>query len=274
MNVTRPALRYFGGKWRIAGWVISHLPEHRTFVEAFGGGASVLLQKPKSRIEVFNDIAGAVVNFFRVLRDRPGELLRALELTPFALDEYKLCRAQDGDELERARRFFVRSWGGYQGTSGSQLLKQLRSRGWRRPTHRDQAGEYAGAIQSLPAAVARLQQVSIDHLDWREVLDRYDKPDTCFYLDPPYLHSTRGRTAPSDGYGEHELSGEDHRELCERARSLAGAVVLSGYPSPEYDAWLEGWDRHQRGHHHRGGRTVEVLWCSPTRQRRLWTGIA
>lgn len=79
MKPTRPALRYYGGKWRIGQWVISHFPAHECYVEPYGGGASVLLQKARSPLEVYNDLDGAAVNFFRVLRERQGELARSVE---------------------------------------------------------------------------------------------------------------------------------------------------------------------------------------------------
>ena len=83
---TRPALRYHGGKWRLAPWIISHFPAHRTYVEPFGGGASVLMRKPRSYAEVYNDTNAEVVNVFRVLRDPDAakELERRIRLTPFA----------------------------------------------------------------------------------------------------------------------------------------------------------------------------------------------
>ncbi|HFC10149.1 MAG TPA: DNA adenine methylase, partial [Chloroflexi bacterium] len=82
-----PILRYHGAKWKIAPWIIQHFPPHTTYVEVFGGSAGVLLRKPPAPIEVYNDLDGEVVNFFRVLRERPEELARAVEFTPYARAE-------------------------------------------------------------------------------------------------------------------------------------------------------------------------------------------
>src|SRR3990167_11343170 len=103
---TRPVMRYHGGKWRLAPWVIEHFPEHRVYTEAFGGGASVLMRKPRSYAEVYNDLDGEIVNVFRVLRDpsQARELERLLRLTPFARSEFETSYITDGDPLEQARR--------------------------------------------------------------------------------------------------------------------------------------------------------------------------
>jgi DNA adenine methylase len=84
---TRAALRYYGGKARLAPWIVAHLPPHVCYVEPFGGAASVLLRKPPAPYEVYNDLDGEVVGFFRVLRERPDDLLHAIALTPFARAE-------------------------------------------------------------------------------------------------------------------------------------------------------------------------------------------
>jgi len=83
-------MRYHGGKWKLAPWIIGHFPPHRIYVEPFGGGGSVLMRKPRSYGEVYNDAWGNVVNVFRVLRDHADEIERLLYLTPFSRDEFEL----------------------------------------------------------------------------------------------------------------------------------------------------------------------------------------
>ena len=108
MTVTRPALRYHGGKWKLAPWLQLFFPAHRVYVEPFGGGASVLLRKPRSYGEVYNDLDAEVVNVFRMLRDRGPELHNLLTLTPFARAEFKLAYETSADPLEQARRTIAR----------------------------------------------------------------------------------------------------------------------------------------------------------------------
>lgn len=115
----RPALRYYGGKWRLSPWIISHFPSHECYVEPFGGGASVLLNKPRSPLEIYNDLNGQVVNFFAVLREQSDKLIRAIELTPWARAEYELSQEivvpNNGNRVEAARRFYISCWMGFGG---------------------------------------------------------------------------------------------------------------------------------------------------------------
>jgi DNA adenine methylase len=103
LKVPRPALRYFGGKWLLAPWIISNFPGHKTYVEPFGGGANVLLRKAPSKFEIYNDIDSNVVNFFRVLREDHRGLARLISLTPFSREEFLLAMEPIEDPIERAR---------------------------------------------------------------------------------------------------------------------------------------------------------------------------
>jgi len=113
--ITRPIMRYPGGKYSLAKWVISHFPAHETYVELFGGAASVLMRKPRSIGEVYNDLNGDVVNVFRVLRnyEQAAQLARMLALTPYANEEYRLAYEPCDDPIERARRMIFRSFAGH-----------------------------------------------------------------------------------------------------------------------------------------------------------------
>ncbi|WP_397383434.1 DNA adenine methylase [Prosthecobacter sp.] len=125
-TITRPPLRWHGGKFRLAKWVLSHFVEHSNYVEVFGGGAGVLLRRKRAKIEVYNDLDKQVVGFFQVLRDRDlrGQLIRAVDMTPFSRDEFELSYEAVADPVEAARRFIVRCFmgpggGGSDGSGGS-----------------------------------------------------------------------------------------------------------------------------------------------------------
>lgn len=134
---TRPILRYHGGTWILAPWIISHFPAHRVYVEPFGGAASVLLRKERSYGEVYNDLDGEIVNLFRIVREQPRKLMRSLAWTPFSRDEYRAAFDISAEPLEMARRTIVRSFMGF----GSNAINRAESPGDQccaRQDHEDQ----------------------------------------------------------------------------------------------------------------------------------------
>lgn len=260
--VTRPVLRYHGGKWLLAPWIMSHFPAHRVYVEPFGGAGSVLLRKPRSYAEVYNDRDGEIVSLFRVLRDpiaalRLTELLR---LTPFSRAEFRLSYEPAGDVVEQARRTVVRAFLGFGSPSASG-----RRTGFRSNSHRNgngAASDWANLPAALSAVTDRLRGVVVEERDACAVLRQHDSPETLCYADPPYPQVTR--TTALKGY-RHELTDDDHRELAAVLRSLAGMVVLSGYPCDLYDRDLyPDWHRVERHALADGARKrTEVLWLNP-----------
>jgi len=158
-TITRPVLHYLGSKWAIASWVIEHLPAHTTYVEPFGGGAAVLLRKEPSDVEVYNDLDHAVVSFWRVLRTRPHEIIAMLQSTPWAREEYKLAWEPCEDELEAARRFFIRCWMSYSGGTDHPS-------GWR-ANSRTKSGSipHWGREERLLEVAERWRSVQIEHDD-------------------------------------------------------------------------------------------------------------
>ncbi|WP_021880604.1 DNA adenine methylase [Paenibacillus sp. P22] len=109
MSVPR-ILHYPGSKWSMADWIISHMPEHSTYLEPFFGSGAVLFNKEPAVLETVNDLDGDVVNLFRVVRERPEELAHALRWTPYARSEYLAAHEAVVDEIDQARRFLVRCW--------------------------------------------------------------------------------------------------------------------------------------------------------------------
>ncbi|ADH65436.1 D12 class N6 adenine-specific DNA methyltransferase (plasmid) [Allomeiothermus silvanus DSM 9946] len=218
-------IKWVGGKSRLRKKIISLLPSHTCYVEVFGGAAWVLFGKPPSDVEVLNDIDGELINFFRVLRTRPEEFLASFEFELVSREEFQRLanlNPKQLSEIERAHRFYyliMAGWGGElnyprfqtsitDGGHGNRLIGALKYlKGRIRPVHE------------------RLKTVIIENLDWKECIERYDRPETVFYVDPPY---------PGNGVNYfHNMWGwEDHQELADRLIKAQGKWVLSSYDDP------------------------------------------
>lgn len=267
-NVTRPVLRYHGGKWRLAPWIISHFPPHRVYVEPFGGGAGVLLRKARSYAEVYNDLDDEVVNLFYVLRD-PAMRARLVELirfTPFARVEFDDAYLPTDDPVESARRMVVLSHMGF-GTAAMLSTKggKRQRTGFRANTTRSgstPAADWRGLPDVLAAVGERFAGVVVERRPAVQVMEAHDAPHTLHYVDPPYLHGTR--TDSSRWNYRHEMSDDDHRALAASLHALRGTVVLSGYASPLYDELFADWHRETKATHADGALDrTEVVWIKP-----------
>ena len=267
MSPSRPALRYHGGKWRLAPFILSHLPPHRVYIEPFGGAASILLRKPRSYAEIYNDLDDEVVNLFRVLREPAlaGRLRTLLELTPYARAEFEDAYEATEEPVERARRLIVLSYMGH----GSSGVRKHRT-GFRGNPMRERttaADDWRGFPGAVPAIVERLRGVIIEHRPAADIIAKNDQAETLFYVDPPYLFGTRSKKRKGGdlyhGY-RHEMNDEAHVALLEQLATVKGLVVLSGYPAPIYDLLLPGWTRAEtRAFADRGAERVEVIWINP-----------
>jgi DNA adenine methylase len=274
--ITRPALRWFGGKWRLAPWIIAHFPLHDVYCEPYGGAASVLLRKPPSKIEAYNDLMGRVVNFFTVLRDQPDALIRLIDLTPYAHTEYLRAREQSDDPVEDARRFYVCAG---QGRAGG-ASRATRS-GWRREVEDNRRGSVTDEfsdIGHLWAVAQRLKHVQVECEPALSVIQRYNRSGTLLYVDPPYPLSTR--SAQWDRYS-HEMTEADHHELAEVLHDHPQMVVLSSYPGLLYRELYGDWAKVQcRALTDNASPATEALWFNPaaaaaldgTRHRQLTLG--
>lgn len=259
-EVDRPVMRWHGGKWILAPWIITHFPSHRIYVEPFGGGGSVLLRKPRCYAEVWNDLDDAIVNLFQVLRSpRAYELVEHLRLTPFARSEFdETSGPWPTDPVERARHLIIRGFMGFGSNAHG------RSTGFRANSNRSgttPAHDWANYPDSLLAIIERLSGVVIENRDACKIMETHDSAETLHYVDPPYMWETRGDESPDY---THEMDNAAHAALLEFLPSLKGMVVLSGYPHPTYDNALSGWRRIEREALADGARPrTEVLWLNP-----------
>lgn len=274
----KPPLTYYGGKTALAPRIAAALPPHRHYVEPFAGSLAVLLAKTPSLMETVNDLDGAIVNFWRVLRNRPAELARVCALTPHSRAEFEDAEDVDtGDDLERARLLWVRLT---QGRSG-----RLKRAGWRHYVDPGSVStafpEYLdGYVDRMAAACERLHHVTLECRPALEIVERYGAAaDVLLYVDPPYLGSTRA----NDRSYRHELMTDDeHRGLAAALYACKASVVLSGYASDLYDRELfPDWHRQTfvtgtgQGLDGDGwSNRTEVLWSNRAPAADLFAGAA
>ena len=269
--ITRPVLRYHGGKFGNHGSVAKHiaslLPPHRVYVEPFGGAASVLMVKPRSYAEVYNDRWDGVVNVFRVLRDpdQAAELERRLRLTPFARSEFALCTAETLADIscpiERARLTMLRSFAGF----GSAASNPNYNTGFRSTAKRSgttPAHDWHNYPDCIPFFTARLSGCVIENRPAAQVIQAHDGPGTLHYVDPPYVHDTR-RLKKRKQTSEYvfEMTDDDHRALAAVLHQAEGMVVLSGYAGDLYDDLYGTWHQETFNTRADGAKArTEVLW--------------
>jgi DNA adenine methylase len=246
------------------------MPRHLHYVEPYAGGLAVLLAKdPDGVSEVVNDLHKDLSVFWQVMQNEEqfARFRRVVEAVPFSEAEWGDARARpelepDTDPVTRAVAFFVRC---RQSLAGRMDAFAPLSRTRTRRAMNEQASAWLSAIEGLPAVHARLRRVVILNRPALDVIRSQDGPQTLFYCDPPYLHSTR---TARDTYGDLEMSAADHRQLLETLRGCRGKVLLSGYPSALYDAALAGWKRYAFDvpNHAAGGakkgRETEVVFCN------------
>lgn len=258
-DLQRQALRYHGGKFRLAPKLLEIFPPHRVYTEAFGGGASVLLLKPRSYAEIYNDLDGEVVNVFRVLQNqrKAKRLEAALRLTPYARQEFLLSYKRGQTDIERARRTIIRSFMGFGSGSISRMkasragfntrLSSVMSTGFRWNSNQSgttPANDWSHYPSNIDQFCERLQGVVIEQRDAREIIQKMDSAETLHYVDPPYPGSSRkigNGTTPEHRYRHEMTRPQDHESLAEFLRSLAGMVIISSYPSELYSRLYAGW---------------------------------
>jgi DNA adenine methylase len=287
----RPLVRWHGGKWMIAPFILRYLPPHETYVEPFGGGASILLRKERAtKAEIYNDLDETLIRLFKVLQDpaKAARLLQLLEVTPYSRREFDWSYNCTGcekpanlghhercklDDVEEVRRTLVRSWMGY-GSDGTAGAYRTGFRSIVNHAGKTPAGEWVNYLATLPRTIERIRGVNIECRDAFKCAEQYDGPESLFYFDPPYLPETRstGNRRRGAGYHvyQHELSTADHEKLLDFVCKLEGMVILSGYPSPLYQQRLASWPRHQRQAYADGAMPrTEVIWINPRCAKRL-----
>jgi len=270
------AFGWYGGKYSHLDWLLPLLPECRQYCEPFAGSAAVLLNRSPALVETYNDLDGELVNFFRVLRDNPDELIRLISLTPFSREEYFTAIYDDAEnisDVERARRFYIRA---RQTRTG---LAQKASLGrWANCKNTSRAGmsgvvsRWLGGVEALESIAERLLRVQIENRPALDIINLYDDSETLFYCDPPYLPMTRGDT---NAYA-YEMDEIQYYEFAKAINNCKGLVAVSGYDHPlmneffERERWIKSFEEEKPIHSTKDIRQ-EVLWTNynPKTMRRI-----
>ena len=262
--VLRPPVKWYGGKRYLASRIIEFFPPHRVYLEPFGGGASVLLNKPPSEVETYNDLDHRITRLFRVLRDEGQRFIDAVQFIPYSQVEFAEASRypDDATDLQMAVCDFVRWRQSFGGKGKNWSYTTGRARG-------GMAGDVNAwwtAIEMLPQIIDRLRRVQIICQSAFEAIPRFDHKDAVIYCDPPYVHGARSKGS-TDVYGV-EMTDNDHRQLATLLHECQGKVVLSGYPSPLYDELYGDWRtvdfdiaNHAAGGKNKG-RETERLWLN------------
>lgn len=272
--IQRPVLRYHGGKFLLAKWIISRFPPHRIYTEAFGGAASVLMQKPRSYAEVYNDKWDTVVNVFRLLRNpfTAKDLEAALRLTPYSRTEFLECGeyliSEEQDPIEKARKTILRSFMGF----GSASTNAEHATGFRANSNRGgttPAHDWVNYPDHIASFVERLKGVVIENRDFSGVITQHDGRDTLHYLDPPYPQSVRRMDRGNASYA-HEIDDSVHAQMAELLKSVRGGVIISGYRCDLYDELFPDYLRvEKKAFADRAQPRIECLWINPAAASKL-----
>lgn len=283
-------VRWYGGKGVLAKWIVQYLPEHQLYVEPYCGAASVFWHKTPSPIEVLNDLNNHIVNLFRVLQspEQFEEFAHRITWTLYSRSEFakaiEMLQDENASDIELAWALFVTANQGFSG-QGKTVGQWSRSITTSNRGMAETTNKWRGRMALLSYWHDRLTRVQLDNRNALDVIQYWDGPNTLFYLDPPYVLSTRKDRAAYS----HEVDDAHHKDLVDLLLTIQGKVVLSGYDNDLYRCLTDaGWAKmvnhtacraagRTRSSNIRGKGTAfehvprtEVLWINKPRQPGLF----
>lgn len=229
-------LSKMGGKAFLVNRLSSILPDHERYIEPFAGGARLFFAKEPSPIEILNDKDNSLVNLYRVIQndEKRQRLIKLLNETPYSRSVFQRWKSEGipQDEIEKAGRYFFLCKASFAGDAlrGGFACPS-------RSTTRNPAQTYQNSIDALEHIAKRLKGVTIECMDYKDCISRYDSESSLFYLDCPYYGS-------EDYYG-NTFSQDDHYKLAEILHSIKGKVMVSHYQNSLYDELYRGWCRYE-----------------------------
>lgn len=255
----KPFLNYYGSKSNMTGTIIDHFPfDYDIYVEGFGGGASVLFEKPPKGMEVYNDIEENVWSVFRVIQDKElfNRFVERVTLTPYSREVHGEAKNKLKEDLsleDRAYYYFISNRMSFNGTGGFSVCDVARRNMIK------SVSDYLSKVDELPEYHNRLSRVLIEHLDIFDLMEKYNRENVFMYLDPPYVHDTR---KSNQGY-IHEFSDEQHEKFVEVCNNFKGKLLISGYDHPMYDK-LKGFQKFHFKSPNAHSVATETLWKNYT----------
>lgn len=253
----RAPLKWFGAKTKLMPRLIPLMPHHRRYISVFGGSGGDIWAKPRSKVEVYNDINRNLYTFFHVLLDdRQRYRLCALvesaaQSRVLYADMLDICRHGHADDVMVAFAVYYCTSFGFGGLDPAICTPG----NFTQSSRKGVSSKWLDASRHLRSVARRFRAVTIEHMDWQDLVTKYDALETLFYCDPPYEFSTR----QSIGY-RHEMSGADHIALLDVLNTVQGHVMLSGYDNALYQERLAQWRRVS---------FVVKCWCSTTKSERV-----
>lgn len=279
MKALKSPVNRMGGKYFLRHLLIEKMPEHTLYCEPFCGAGHLLFGKPPSEVEVINDIDNHLIAFFKVIKDpvTRQKLIETLGWMPYSRRLWQEFRERwksgniPDDSIEASAMWFYLNRTCFSGDmlNGGFALPSI--------TGRNPSMTFANTVESLSLVAKRLKGVTIENLDCRECIKRYDSPDSLFYIDPPYLDTEHY-------YGKASLTHNDHYSLAKLLYEVKGKVMLTHYASPVYDELYRGWYRQEyvtfKGSHKaerntEKPKTIEVLYTNykPYEPEKLFKNI-
>lgn len=260
-------LRYPGSKWNLAQKIVDLLPDHKSYLEPYFGSGAVLFTKSASPIETVNDLSDEVVNLFQIIQSEPEALQEKLFYTPYSRKIYNIAwEHRPTSEVDQALNFIIRS-------VMSHGFRIREKSGWKNDVigrERAYAVKHWNDLPDLIQEIAlRLKEVQIENRPALELITRFNYPEVCMYIDPPYVLSIKTR----EQY-QYEMTDHDHIELLEILNQSEAHIILSGYASDLYDQYLSNWHRMEfSATAEQGLPRTEVLWMNfqPEEQLNLFS---
>lgn len=216
--MVQPLVPWIGGKRRLAETLLNRFPAHTCYVELFAGGAALYFLRPPAEVEVINDVNGDLVSLYRVVQRHLEEFVRQFKWALTSREVFKWLKDTPPEtltDIQRAARFYYLQQNAFGGRVESQSFGTATTAP---PLNLLRIEE------SLSAAHLRLSGAYIERLDWAACIDKYDRPHTLFYADPPYWQT--------EGYGV-PFPWAEYERLAARLTTLKGKAIVSLNDHPD-----------------------------------------